>query len=490
MSIISLHDDQKIAFARIISDLIEADFIIDEGEMDYFKEVISKQQLNIKNEFIRKARKMNLEEATNSIKKMREADRLQMLKLLTETSLSDGTCVPSEALLVLAIKLALENKAEIISVPSQGNHIETMKCIYIENEYDTDINGYISECLRSISNEFQLAGFEFVYIPQIVNNYKELDAEYLRNVISFMIPSYSDFKVQEIQEKLCSLTTSQFSKELLHEKMGLYLKDIKPSLFMKIGDSYIVKDNNDDEERNVISNYLCIPVEPRFLQQVRNLLDAYKKMVSKVNYIEVVPVIKKFKYSGFYKSLFNLIAFAPKISQDCYVLLDLYERTKPIKFIPEGESVNDTTERPGFKQKTVANLGNAIYAMIIVDTLKGYGSDWGGKYIRDGKFLDRLNVMYSPFSNGRVYMEGKTFSDFGGYEKKIRQMRDQKISSINSSLQSLASKVANISKFGIKSYKKGDVNYYRIENITPDNVLVRNRDGKIQRIEESAFWLF
>lgn len=65
---INLHDDQKIAFARIISDLIEADFIIDEGEMDYFKDVISKQHLNIKNEFVRKARKLNLEEATNSIK--------------------------------------------------------------------------------------------------------------------------------------------------------------------------------------------------------------------------------------------------------------------------------------------------------------------------------------------------------------------------------------------------------------------------------------
>lgn len=421
---------------------------------------------------------------------MREADRLQMLRFLTEASLSDGTCVPSEALLVLAIKLALEKKAEIISVPSQGNHIETMKCIYIENDYDTDINEYISDYLRSISNEFQLAGFEFVYIPQIVKNYWELDAEYLRDVISFMIPSYSDLKVQEIQEKLCSLTTSQFSKELLHEKMGLYLKDIKPSLLLKIGDSYIVKDNNDDEERSVISNYLCIPIEPRFLQQVRKLLDTYKKMVSRVNYIEVVPVIKKFKYSGFYKSLFNLIAFALKISQDCYVLLDLYDKKKPIKFIPEGESVNDTKERLGFEQKTVANLGNALYTMIIVDTLKAHGSNWSGKYIRERFFLDRFNVMYSPFSNGHDDMEGLTYENFDKYETKIRKMRDQKISHINSSLQTLASQVGNIGKFEIKSYKKGDTTFYRIEDITSDNVLVRNIDGKIQRIEDSTFWLF
>ena len=37
---IILNREQKIAFTRIISDLIEADFIVEEGEMKYFESII------------------------------------------------------------------------------------------------------------------------------------------------------------------------------------------------------------------------------------------------------------------------------------------------------------------------------------------------------------------------------------------------------------------------------------------------------------------
>lgn len=34
---------QRIALARILSDLIEADFIVEEREMDFFEKIISKR---------------------------------------------------------------------------------------------------------------------------------------------------------------------------------------------------------------------------------------------------------------------------------------------------------------------------------------------------------------------------------------------------------------------------------------------------------------
>lgn len=501
-----LEDNQKIAFARIVSDLIEADFIIDEGEMKYFEEVVtSKSNLNISTEMLRRSRQINLEDATNQIKKMREKDRNKLLNLLEKTSLSDGTCVPSEALLILAIRLAIENKAYILSVPSQGNHIEALKCIYIENEYNEQINEYICEHLRTISNEFQLAGIEFIYIPQIVNNYKELKADYLQSVISFMIPSYSESRVKQIQEKLCSLTTVQFCKELLHEKMGFYLKDLSPSLLLKIGDSYIVNDsNNDDEERNIISNYLCIPIEPQFIIQTRYILDIYKQMVSKVNYIEVAPIIKKFKYSGFYKSLFNLIAFAPKLKTNCYLLIDLYRNENPIKkkeesdkshkrkqnqsikFIQVGKQFEDINVYDGFEQEKVAQLGSAIYTMILLETLRGKGCCWSVDEILNGVFNDKFNNIYSHFS-GREYMP-----DFNGESKndknKLMKMRDHQISVIKSSFNKLSKSFDNISKFELLSVKIEDERFYRIKDVCLDDVFVRSRDGKIKNIKDSVLW--
>ena len=44
MTKINLERNQKIAFARIISDLIEADFIVEEGEMRYFEKIMSKEE--------------------------------------------------------------------------------------------------------------------------------------------------------------------------------------------------------------------------------------------------------------------------------------------------------------------------------------------------------------------------------------------------------------------------------------------------------------
>ena len=39
--------DHRIAIARIVTDLIEADFVVESSEMDYFERIISKEELNI-----------------------------------------------------------------------------------------------------------------------------------------------------------------------------------------------------------------------------------------------------------------------------------------------------------------------------------------------------------------------------------------------------------------------------------------------------------
>ena len=85
-----------------------------------------------------------------------------------------------------------------------------MKVLYIENEDNTATDAYISSHYRTISNEFRLAGFDFVYIPQIVEDYKQIRGEYLQKVITYMIPSLIKDnkigKIEKIQQDLCSMT--------------------------------------------------------------------------------------------------------------------------------------------------------------------------------------------------------------------------------------------------------------------------------------------
>ena len=61
---------QRIALARILSDLIEADFIVEEKEMDFFEETISKDGFNISESMLVEAKRMDFAKAMSILKEL------------------------------------------------------------------------------------------------------------------------------------------------------------------------------------------------------------------------------------------------------------------------------------------------------------------------------------------------------------------------------------------------------------------------------------
>lgn len=51
--------EHKIAFARVITDLIEADFVVEADEMQFFEKIISKEGFAISNAMLIDAKKMD-----------------------------------------------------------------------------------------------------------------------------------------------------------------------------------------------------------------------------------------------------------------------------------------------------------------------------------------------------------------------------------------------------------------------------------------------
>ena len=100
----------------------------------------------------------------------------------------------------MAVISSLKEDGEVYSVPSYRSHIENMKVLYIESESGTSTDDYIFNHYRALSNEFLLAGFDFVYIRKIAEDYRRLDRDYLREVISFMSPSAAEEEVNSIME--------------------------------------------------------------------------------------------------------------------------------------------------------------------------------------------------------------------------------------------------------------------------------------------------
>ena len=250
---------QRIALARILSDLIEADFIVEEKEMDFFEDTISKDGFNISESMLVEAKRMDFAKAMSILKELDGETREELVKTLKRLSLSDGTCVPLEAVLIYCVIIALTENANVFSVPSEGINMENMTAVYVENTEGTDIDAAIRNKLKQIEEEFANAGFDFIYIPSVVDDFRALGKKYLHKVVKYMKPSASTLRIDEICYSLCNLSTSRFCRDLLYKKIGVNLIDSNPSLLIKINESDIIDSfGDDDAERTRFSNFLQI----------------------------------------------------------------------------------------------------------------------------------------------------------------------------------------------------------------------------------------
>lgn len=482
--------EERIAIARIISDLIEADFIVEEDEMESFDKIRNEKDFNITMSMLSEAKTKTFAEAVNTLKALRDTNKKKLIKeKLYEMSLSDGTCVPLEALQIMAVKYALEGRGQVFSIPSGSSFIENMKVLYIENENNTETDVYIRSHYRAISNEFRLAGFNFVYIPQIAEDYRLIRGDYLHKVIKYMIPALEESKVEKIQQDLCSMTTSRFCHELLFKKMGINMLNSKPAFLFKIGESSVAdKSGVDDMERNVYSNFLLIPIDKNvgsleygspqnILAHVVELMDSYRSMVSEKLIIENQPLSKKFLYYGFHRSLFDLIAYG-KERENYKLIINLQNRTKPVVLRPINAKPENAVE---YEKDLVVDLNPQPYTLYIIMVYKSLMDgclDWTDYPLRDEKrahILDIYNAIY------RMVGKGNTTSEY----------RDKShVSRIKKAFKAHGTIVSNIDLFIPNKTLKDKKTCFNVP-IPPDLVyVIEGQKGKEKEVKmvDSMFW--
>lgn len=480
---------QRIALARILSDLIEADFIVEEDEMESFDKIKNEKDFNITISMLSEAKTKTFAEAISILQTIRDEEKKKYIKeKLYEMSLSDGSCVPLEALQIMAVRYALEGKGQVFSIPSGSSFIENMKVLYIENEDNTETDTYIHRHYRAISNEFRLAGFNFVYIPQIVDDYKQIRGEYLKKVIKYMIPTLQEHKVEKIQQDLCSMTTSRFSYELLFKKMGINMLSSKPAFLFKIGESAVAdKSGVDDMERNLFSNFLLVPIsvdevssykEKRtILDSVVDLMDSYRKMVSGKLIIENQPLRKKFLYYGFHRSLFDLIAYG-KERENYKLVINLKNRAKPVVLRPIDAEPDNASE---YEKDLVVDLTPqpyTLYILMVYTSLLEKSLDWTDFPTRNEtkkQILEKYNAIY------RMISKGNYSSD---YRDKTH------VSRIKKALKAHDSIVTNIDLFIPDKVLSEKTVYYNVP-IPPDLVyVIEGPKGKEKEVKmvDSDYW--
>lgn len=294
--------EERIAICRILTDLIKADLVIDSNEMQEYVKLC--ESYNIRREEEIKASSITLSEAVSLLKQSDRGLQRDLIGDFCDLSMSDGFCARPEALLLIGLSRCLEDpysSAQIVSIPQPVFNVAFGSVLYIESSTNEGLNQVINDNFRTLFKECQVVGFNFIYVPKVIEHYRSTDRKLTSRIVRFLSPALSDEGVENVINGLLSINTQNFCKDILCNKLGIKeLRDTEPALLIKIGRSYV----ND----NLYANYLKINVDENIVKQMQKLLDTFSGMLSSdnINVSKVEEKKNQFLYHGFYKQLLDI----------------------------------------------------------------------------------------------------------------------------------------------------------------------------------------
>ena len=244
---------ERASIFRVVSDLIKADAIIDTREMEELDSIREKYAIKKEDEILGSS--YTLSKAVHILLDSPKFLQHELIATFNEVAMSDCFCAREEALLLVALRLSLINsECKIVSIDTSNVYIDPTQILYVESDFDNDVNWEINEKFREIMAEVRLAGFDLVYLPKIAEHYRTISNSDLLRIASFLYPSASLERVETVTKQLQRLSTSEFCKDQLSGKLGVKeFSVIAPSLMIKIGNSFV--------SNKEIANFLLVELD-------------------------------------------------------------------------------------------------------------------------------------------------------------------------------------------------------------------------------------
>lgn len=318
---------ERASIFRIVSDLIRADSIIDIREMERLDTIREKYAIKKEDEILGST--FTMSKAVHTLLDSPKYLQHELIATFNEIALSDGFCAREEALLLLALRLSLtlafNTECKIVSIDTSSVYVDPTQILYVESEFDNDINWGINEKFREIMAEVRLAGFDLVYLPKIAEHYRTISKIDFLKIASFLYPNASLERVETVTKQLQGLSTSEFCKDQLAGKLGVKeFSVIAPSLMIKIGNSFV--------SNKEIANFLLVELDKDVINTIRNILDLFSEVYHtfRLNYLKEEK--GRFIFTGLYKQIFDIYMLRKGIKSS--VVIDVYRET--IRF-PEAD---------------------------------------------------------------------------------------------------------------------------------------------------------
>ena len=233
-------EQHKTALAKVLSDLLQCDGIVNQGEIDFLQQVYG--MLNITSTSRKKATNLSLSEAVSILKSLGNQEKIAILRIFQRLSLSDDSLDPNESMLITALLLSIGIElpeteginANFVSIPNL-NFDTHNAVLYVEPAFDKAVNASINREYEAICALLQRSQREFFYLPKVILDLESKKTTF-RNTVSYIEPLLSDEQLDLIDSKLSQLDSVRLSKEVFLNYLNANgLKISKPSFFLKIG---------------------------------------------------------------------------------------------------------------------------------------------------------------------------------------------------------------------------------------------------------------
>lgn len=382
---------ERASIVRVLIDLIKADSIIDEGEMIFYAKLKDRFGITQGDEI--SASFMTLADAVMFLTHSSAELRHSLMDAFSEMTISDGYCAIPEAQLMLALIYCLQDEhigmAEMYSIHEPDVLIEDNQVIYVESDFDKNVNEDIMQHYRSIDREFRFAGFHFVYIPFIVDHYKSTELCLFMEIAKFLAPTISKDNLPYLIRHLRNVTTADYCSEQLCNNLGISnLRDVPPSLIFKISSTHVGD--------SLYTNFLRITIDSDLLPMAQEIVDKYTKMLSSdIRFVRNAEEAHgQFLYHGFYKQLFDLYVIQRGVRSK--LLIDFL---KGVILLPDL-----SMEITGLHRRD-----KALYALLLIESENG-GLDFSTPKTpkqkrsydnRIKRIQTKYNILYEAF-NGDI----------------------------------------------------------------------------------------
>ena len=233
-------EQHKTALAKVLSDLVQCDGIVNQGEIEFLQQVYTLFNITLTSR--KKATNICLSEAVDILKGIGNPEKIAILKMFQSLSLSDDSLAPTESLFITSIIMSIgidlpETQglnATFVSIPDLS--FDTRNAVlYVEPAYDKKTNTSIKRDYEAICRLLRQSQREFFFLPKVVEDLKRKKKTF-RNALSYIEPTLSEDQLDHIDAQLPQLDSVFLSKEIFLNYLNTNgLKISKPSFLLKIG---------------------------------------------------------------------------------------------------------------------------------------------------------------------------------------------------------------------------------------------------------------